>query len=173
MRFAYADPPYPGQAKRWYGDHPEYAGEVDHAELIARLEADYPDGWALSTSSTALQSVLSLCPATVRIAAWHVTNSEPPGNRRSSTVPTWHKVWEPVIVNGGRADPTPGALIVKNLLTAGNRSGFLGGRIAGEKPAAFTRWVQALLGVTPDDEIDDLFRGSGAVREVLAQQLLV
>jgi hypothetical protein len=49
MRFAYADPPYPGQAWRVYGRHEDYAGEVDHAELIARLERDYPDGWALST----------------------------------------------------------------------------------------------------------------------------
>ena len=29
MRFAYADPPYPRQAKRWYGSHPDYAGEVE------------------------------------------------------------------------------------------------------------------------------------------------
>ncbi len=26
MRFAYADPPYPGQSKRWYGNHPDYGG---------------------------------------------------------------------------------------------------------------------------------------------------
>lgn len=36
---AYADPPYPGQAKRHYADHPDYAGEVDHGELMMRLEA--------------------------------------------------------------------------------------------------------------------------------------
>jgi hypothetical protein len=28
MRFAYADPPYPGQSKRLYGEHADYAGHV-------------------------------------------------------------------------------------------------------------------------------------------------
>jgi hypothetical protein len=69
VRFAYADPPYIGQAKRHYGDHPDYAGEVDHAELIGRLRAEFPDGWALSTSSTALREVWNLCPD-ARVAAW-------------------------------------------------------------------------------------------------------
>lgn len=35
MRFAYADPPYPGKARKYYGAHPDFAGEVDHAALIA------------------------------------------------------------------------------------------------------------------------------------------
>ena len=49
LRLAYADPPYPGQAGI-YREHPDYAGEVDHQELVMRL-ASY-DGWALSTSGT-------------------------------------------------------------------------------------------------------------------------
>ena len=40
MRIAYADPPYPGCA-HLYADHPDYAGEVDHADLLARLNAEY------------------------------------------------------------------------------------------------------------------------------------
>src|SRR4051812_3342154 len=39
MRILYADPPYVGQSKRHYGDHPDYAGEVDHRELLAQLDA--------------------------------------------------------------------------------------------------------------------------------------
>ena len=62
MRFAYADPPYPGQSKRLYGDHPDYAGEVDHTALVDRLVSEYPDGWALSTSVEALRGVLVLLP---------------------------------------------------------------------------------------------------------------
>jgi hypothetical protein len=38
VRLAYADPPYPGRA-HLYADHPDYAGEVDHRELISRLAA--------------------------------------------------------------------------------------------------------------------------------------
>jgi hypothetical protein len=68
LRLAYADPPYPGEA-RLYRDHSEYGGEVDHVPLIAGL-AGY-DGWALSTSAEALPAVLALCPPGVRVAAWH------------------------------------------------------------------------------------------------------
>src|SRR5690606_29922144 len=67
-RLAYADPPYPGLARRYYGDQPSYAGEVDHAALIAQL-VGY-DGWALSTSAKALRDVLPLCPPAARVAAW-------------------------------------------------------------------------------------------------------
>lgn len=46
MRFAYADPPFPG------------------------LAGEFPDGWALSTSAAALQEILALCPAGVRVCSW-------------------------------------------------------------------------------------------------------
>lgn len=156
MRFAYADPPYPGQAHK-YRDHPDYAGEVDHAELVAGLEAKYPDGWALSTSAAAMQDVLALCPP-VRVAVWHVTNAETPGNRRTHG---WHLSWEPLIVRGGR--PRGHAQPIKNLLACSSRSGFLGSEITGQKPPAFCRWMFGLLGAQPGDELDDLFPGSGAV----------
>ncbi len=55
LRLAYADPPHPGKA-RLYRDHPDYGGEVNHAELIDRLAAY--DGWALSASAEALPAVL-------------------------------------------------------------------------------------------------------------------
>lgn len=54
---AYADPAYPGRARRYYG-----MPEVDHRELIARLEQITPAGWALSTSEDALRWLLPLCP---------------------------------------------------------------------------------------------------------------
>ena len=49
MHFAYADPPYIGQAKKHYKHDPRCA-EVDHADLVRKLEAEYPDGWAISLS---------------------------------------------------------------------------------------------------------------------------
>lgn len=157
MRFAYADPPYPGQAYQYRG-HPDYAGEVDHAELIARLEREYPDGWALSTNATAIQYVLSLCPSTIRVAVWHRTNAAPPGAK-----PGWWWDWEPVIVNGGR--PSPVRAVFSSALN--NDKPGTTGRFLGAKPAGFTRWMLGLLGAEIDDEIDDLFPGSGAVgREI-------
>ena len=70
LRMAYADPPYVGLAKKHYADHADYAGEVDHVALIARLERDYPDGWSLSASSVSLRYLLPLCPEAVRVVAW-------------------------------------------------------------------------------------------------------
>lgn len=153
MRFAYADPPYPGQAKRWYGNHPDYAGEVDHAELIARLVRDYPDGWALSTSMVALREVLPLCPADAKVAAWHK-----PDEARGGAAWTWTYCWEPLIVMPGRPAPE-----VRNVLRCSALK-----RFPGAKPPAFSRWLFALLGAIPTDELDDLFPGSGAVGEAWA-----
>lgn len=158
MRFAYADPPYPGQAKRWYDDHPDYGGEVDHAELITRLTRDYPDGWVLSTSANALYGVLPLCPPQVQVAVWHVTNRTLRGNGR------WWLAWEPVLVCGGRQE-FGFAPIVRNVLACGSPQGVKGNVITGQKPPAFTHWVCALLGAQPGDTMDDLFPGSGAVSQ--------
>ena len=90
MRLAYADPPYPGNAEL-YRDHPDYAGEVDHAQLVERL-ATY-DGWVLHTSSKAIGYVLGLCPDDVRVLAWVNHNIG--------------RAWEPVIVKAARPQAAP------------------------------------------------------------------
>lgn len=92
-RLAYADPPYPGRAALYYSGHPDFAGEVDHALLVASLSAEY-DAWALSTSADALQDVLAVCPPGVRVAAWHR------GERPNSKAQTPLNAWEPVIYAG-------------------------------------------------------------------------
>lgn len=68
MRIGYADPPYPGLA-HLYRDHPDYAGEVDHATLIARLEAEF-DGWILHTHAPGIAVVAPLLPEGARWGAW-------------------------------------------------------------------------------------------------------
>ena len=88
MLFAYADPPYPG-ARR-----PVRRGRgLDHAQLIARLLAEFPAGWALSTAADALQAVLALCPPGVRGRAWT-------RHARRTTSRRPLPAWEPLI--GGR-----------------------------------------------------------------------
>ncbi len=99
LRLAYADPPYPGLSRRYYASHPDYAGEVDHATLVASLAAEY-DGWALSTSAAALPEILPLCPPGVRVAAWH--RSERPTRSRGPL-----NAWEPVLFAGGRLHVAP------------------------------------------------------------------
>lgn len=151
-RLAYADPPYPGQARRHYGDHPDYGGEVDHRDLIEQLAAY--DGWALSTSAAALQKVIALCPPDIRVGIWHRINSVHPGNRGN-----WWWMWEPLIIKAAR----PPKLVTRDLLSLPTNQGFLGNTITGEKPAQFCTWMFALLGAGPDDELADLFPGSGSV----------
>lgn len=50
MKVGYADPPYIGCAHLYKG-HADYAGEVDHAALIEKLQSDF-DGWVLHASAT-------------------------------------------------------------------------------------------------------------------------
>ena len=152
LRIAYADPPYPGLSKRYYGTQPTYAGEVDHAALVARLVTEFPDGWALSTSARALRDVLPLCPPEARVCAWVKPHGVPRATRGA------HNVWEPVIVVGGRR-LRPGVPDALCALPA--RLG--GSDLMGRKPVAFCAWMFRLLGLLPGDEFVDLFPGSGIV----------
>lgn len=94
LRFAYADPPYPGQSARHYSDHPDYAGEVDHAELATTLLMY--DGWVLHTSSPALYDVETQLRAAghegYRVMPW-----VKPFAAFKRNVPVAY-AWEPVIV---------------------------------------------------------------------------
>jgi hypothetical protein len=156
IRVAYADPPYPNRAKL-YRRHRDYGGEVDICALVARLVSEYSDGWALSTSSVALGSVLRFCPASARVACW-VRGERP-------TV-LFHPLsaWEPVIYCGGRARKVlPDRRRVDALVHVARprRSDPCG--CVGAKPAMFCYWMFDLLGLLPGDELVDLFPGSGGV----------
>lgn len=162
LRFAYADPPYPGKAG-YYRDHADYGGEVDHVSLLQQLQDDYPDGWALSTSAAALSAVLRLpsCPAGVRVAAWFRGERPTRSSRPLNT-------WEPVVYSGGRALLSP--VDERRLDAAGpalvhvsRPRATLPGRVIGSKPPQFCSWLFDLLGATVGDELIDLFPGSGAV----------
>ena len=156
--FAYADPPYPGLAARYYRDQPTYAGEVDHAKLIASLRASGYTGWALSTSSEALRDILPLCPPEARVCAWTKPIGVP------STTNGIHNTWEPVIVVGGR-QRQPG---VRDWLRA--MPARLGGEtLPGRKPLAFCAWLFDLLGMQPGDTFVDLFPGTGVVTRAWAE----
>lgn len=231
LRLAYADPPYPGLSRRYYGAHPDFGGEVDHAALVAQL-AEF-DGWALSTSAAALPSVLALCPPGSRVAAWHRGARPRNGGRRISGPLS---AWEPVIFWGGRAacrhdasrgsairvaedlrdgsrrvvtvpryasqlaaddasrstsrrvyrvdttalqvdprrraplleprgpaDPTDSLVYVPRARLTDSR------RVTGAKPAAFSRWMFDLLGAQAQDELVDVFPGSGGVQRAWEQ----
>lgn len=158
MRFAYADPPYLGMAAKFYGHlHPEAKAfdSLDaHAELLRRLRDEFPDGWALSLASTNLKDILPLCIPPFRVAAW----VKPFASFKPNVAPAY--AWEPVIFSGGRKS-TREEPSGRDFLACGItlKRGF-----TGAKPEAFVHWVlEDLLHAKPDDEIHDLFPGSGAV----------
>jgi hypothetical protein len=159
MRLAYADPPYPGQARRHYADHPDFAGEVDHADLVERLRTF--DGWALSTSNRSLASILALT-GPERVLAWCKPIAPPfPGQGVFG--------WEPVVVSWARTPPSD----LRDTLTVSPEQYTFRpkpeGYVTGSKPRAFSRWVFAWLGARPDDEFVDLFPGSRAVSDAWAE----
>lgn len=155
LRFAYADPPYLGQARRHYRKHKDYAGEIDYAELLARLEAEY-DGWALSGSMKSSPILMRLCPANVLTLAWIKPIAPPMGDRR-------HYSWEPVILRPLRR-PTKyektHLILSPPMFTFRPRPPT---HVIGEKPEGFAHWVFRCAGLTENDEFHDLYPGSGAV----------
>lgn len=150
MKIAYADPPYPGRA-HLYSDHRDFAGEVDHNELICTLSTHY-DGWALSTSAEALPLIYNLIGSwedrDIRTLAWV---------KHTITVS-----WEPVIVVSARKPQG-----VRDWLQCEPDSYQWRDKpdeyVIGQKPEPFCRWVFEWLGARPDDTLDDLFPGSGNV----------
>ena len=153
MRFAYADPPYPGRAHYY----PERT-EVDHQALVERLVAEFPDGWALSTSAEALQQVLALCPGGVRVCAWQ---------RAVRPARSWRPIsaWEPLVVHGGRELALDEPQAVREALAYGGRFRGFRGAITGMKPPQCAVWMFRQLGAHAGDELVDLYPGSGAIGE--------
>ena len=156
MRVAYADPPYPGLARKYYSREQNYEGEVDHVALVASLLQDY-DGCALSTSAKALRDVLPLFPPSARVCAWTKAIGAAPLTYGP------HNTWEPLIVVSARR-LRPG---VRDWLRAQPARG--GGTLPGRKPIAFCAWLFALLGMLPGDELVDLFPGTGVVGRAWAE----
>lgn len=156
MRFAYADPPYIGQARKHYAHDPACA-EVDHLELVTRLCYDYPDGWALSLSSPSLAVILPLCPPDVRVMAW----VKPFAAFKANVGVAY--TWEPVIVRGGRRR-TREQETVRDYVSVGIT---LQKGLCGAKPEAFCYWLLQVLNIKPEDTLDDLFPGTGVLGSCL------
>lgn len=151
-RLAYADPPYPGLARRYYSDQPTFAGEVDHRHLLDVLRSY--DGWALSTSQEALSDVLSLIPrgvGDVEVCPWVKTHGAPRARGPAN-------IHEYLIVSPARRrfPGVPDALVAA--VARGGDSDLIG-----RKPLRFVAWMCSLLGALPGDSMADLFPGSGVV----------
>lgn len=165
MKFAYADPPYIGQAKRHY-----QSDEVDHADLIVKLVRLFPDGWALSLSSPTLKQVLPLCPDDVRIGAWCKSF----GAFKRGVRPAY--MWEPIIFWRGRNPPmvphppperngqqtTPKDFIVEPIT--------LKKGLVGAKPHKVCLWILDFLNAKEGDVIVDVFPGTRSMERAALER---
>lgn len=160
MKFAYADPPYLGMGKKFYGSLHAEAHVWDsidaHRDLIERLCDEFADGWAMSLSSTTLHTILPLCPADVRVCSW----VKPFASFKPGVGVAY--AWEPVIVSGGRKRPR-GGTTVRDWISEGIT---LQKGLTGAKPERFCRWILSVLNAEPGDEVVDLFPGTGVMGEV-------
>lgn len=158
MRLGYADPPYIGCALL-YSDQPTYGGEVDHSELLMRLERDY-DGWVLHAAATP-ESIATLAPLVHRIdgARWCVWVKSFAAFKKNVSVAY---AWEPVIIKPVRKPVVSGRIVMRDWIVEPIT---LRRGLTGAKPEAVCRWAFELAGADPDDELIDLFPGTGAVRQ--------
>jgi len=183
MRFAYADPPYLDCCRlydHFHGDSGLCWDRIStHKLLIRRLCNEYPDGWAMSLSSTSLQRILPLCPEDVRVSAWCKSFSA----FKKGVRPAY--AWEPIIWRGGRnpnhghkhAPPEKGGKqnTPKDFLWEDAEAGILAPitlkkGLTGAKPASVCEWILDLLNFQPEDEMIDLYPGTGIMGEVVNQR---
>lgn len=162
MRFAYADPPYLGQGKR-YKEHPEshiWDTVEAHKDLVDRLVDEFSDGWALSLSSPSLYTILPMCPPDVRIMAW----VKPFAVFKPGVNPAY--AWEPVIVRGGRKRGRD-LFTVRDWVSVNIT---LKKGLVGAKPRAFCEWLCEVLNIQPGDELIDMFPGTGIMGNVVVER---
>lgn len=108
-------------------------------------------GWALCLGSVNLYDVLPLCPPDVRVCAWVKSFAV----FRPNVNPAY--AWEPVIIRNPRTRRSRTEDTVRDWVSA--RITLRKG-LVGAKPVAFNLWIIALLGVTENDTLDDLFPGT-------------
>lgn len=143
-----------------YGDHPEaavYDTLEGHSALIERLCDEFSDGWALSMTSGNLHDILPLCPRGARVGAW----VKPFAAFKVNVGVAY--AWEPVVFIGGRRRTREQDTVrdwFSEPITL--RRG-----LTGAKPSRVIHWILEMLGAIPEDEVVDLFPGSGAVGEAL------
>ncbi len=137
-------------------DHPEaYVwDDIDHYyQFIKSLSDDYPDGWALSASSSSLYTLLPFCPKNIRIHAW----VKPFAAFKKNVNPAF--AWEPVLIIGGR--PRGDEMTYMRDFAAQNIE--LKKGLTGAKPEAICFWIFDSMNLRPGDTLVDLFPGTGAV----------
>ena len=155
MKIAYADPPYIGCA-HLYRDHPDYGGEVDHVALVQRLQDEF-DGWVLHAAATP-RSMAVLAPLVEQTGArWMAWVKGFAAFKRNVSVAY---AWEPVLVKAARKPVVSKRLVMRDWIECPIT---LRRGLTGAKPEKVCHWAFEMVGARPDDELHDLYPGSGAV----------
>lgn len=170
IRVAYADPPYLGHAKdyaipgtkEYHPDALRWDDPEEHARLMARLEEEYPDGWALSLAAESVRHLYHRSPPRARLAPWVTTST---GALKMFRVAF---CWEGVLYSSPflSRSQAPGRPSQLDWIAAGKgHNSDVEGDFLGAKPRRFCFWLFRLMGLGghPEDELVDLFPGSGAV----------
>jgi hypothetical protein len=161
MKVAYADPPYLGCCARYDHFHPDgrcWDDVETHRLLIERLSVEFPDGWAMSASSPSLRSLLPLCPEDCRVSPWTKTFAA----FKPNVNPAY--AWEPVIWRGGRGKRSRAEMTVRDWYSGPIT---LKKGLCGAKSEGFVLWLFDLLGVQENDEVTDIYPGTGVVGRTL------
>jgi hypothetical protein len=159
LKFAYADPPYLGMGKKMYGKLHNEAAVWDKVEnqqnLVRKLIAEYPDGWAMSCNPKDLQFLL--IEPNIRVCAWTKTFHQ---IRKTTN----QYAWEAVLLYGGRVDGARKPMVRDWI------SGVIAMRkgLQGAKPDYFNDWILDLLNYRGgEDTLDDLFPGTNGMAEAV------
>lgn len=155
MRLGYADPPYIGCA-HLYKEHPDFAGEVDHVGLVAKLQSEF-DGWVLHAAATPA-SMAILAPIVAQTGARWMGWFKPFAAFKRNVSVAY--AWEPVIIKAARKPVVSKRLVMRDYVEC---SITMKRGLTGAKPEAVCHWAFEMLGARPDDELVDLFPGTGAV----------
>lgn len=157
MRIGYADPPYVGCA-HLYKDHADFAGEVDMRQLVQRLQADY-DGWVLHLSSVSIPHIAACVEELAPEARWMSWVKPFAAFKRNVSVAY---AWEPVLVKAARKPVVSKRLVNRDWIDCGitMKKG-----LTGAKPEKVCHWAFEMVGAHPEDELHDMFPGTGAVTE--------
>lgn len=154
----YADPPYIGCA-HLYKDHPDFAGEVDHNRLIEELQYAY-DGWVLHASATP-RSWAVIAPLVEKIEGVRVCSWVKGFAAFKRNVPVAY-AWEPVFIKPARKPVVSKRQVNRDWI---QESITLKRGLTGAKPEAVCHWAFELLGARPEDDLIDMFPGTGAVEK--------
>lgn len=163
MKLYYADPPYFGCGSLYAEHHPQALDWNDpaaHRRLVEQLQ-DEADGWVLHTSAT-IESAALYAPLLVgtgaRMCSWRKGFAAFKKN-----VPVAF-AWETVFIKAMRKPVVSKRLVMRDWIdTDIQESITLKRGLTGAKPEKVCHWAFELAAARPDDELTDLFPGTGAV----------